>query len=439
MHGRSPRVAVLYHYFHPDDVVSARHFADFCLSLAERGWQVEALPCNRGCREERVSYPLHEEWQSIVIHRVWRPRFRQASTLGRVLNTAWMLMAWSRLGLRSRQETPDVLVVGTDPVFAVLVAPVLKFFRPQLRIAHWAFDLYPESAIAGGMVRGDGLLVRVLHRLLRQAYAACDLVVDLGECMRARLAAYGHSARKATLVPWALAEPPTVASPDPEVRQKLFGDSQLGLLYSGNFGRAHSYAEILELARRLRGQSIHFSFGVRGNKATELRDALRPDDSNVTLAGFAPEAELVQRLTAADIHLASLRPEWTGLVVPSKFFGSLAAGRPVLFAGSRDSAIARWINQFGVGWVLDEHSQEAVAAQLCALKERPEQLTELQDHCHRVYQEHFCRRLVMDQWHQELQALLAPAQQTIWTAHTGSNGVAGPKASLLGPARLPTS
>src|SRR5262249_38679742 len=152
----------------------------------------------------------------------WRPRFRQASSLGRVLNTAWMLTSWSRLGFRGRNEAPDVLVIGTDPIFAVLIAPILKFFRPQLRIAHWAFDLYPESAIAGGMVRGNGLLVRGLRRLLHHAYAACDLVVDLGACMRARLDSYGHAARKATLVPWALAEPGTVEAPDPEVRRKLF-------------------------------------------------------------------------------------------------------------------------------------------------------------------------------------------------------------------------
>src|SRR5262249_52163535 len=147
-------------------------------------------------RDEDVTYPQREDWQSVAIRRVWRPRFRQASSLGRVLNTAWMLASWSSLGFRDRRTLPNVLVVGTDPVFAVLVAPVLKFFRPQLRIAHWAFDLYPESAIAGGMVRGDGLIARVSRRLLRRAYAACDLVADLGACMRARLERYGHSSRK---------------------------------------------------------------------------------------------------------------------------------------------------------------------------------------------------------------------------------------------------
>jgi glycosyltransferase involved in cell wall biosynthesis len=401
-----PRIAVLYHYFHPDDVVSARHLTQFCLELRERGWQVEALPCNRGCRDESAAYPLREEWQGLTIRRVWRPRLRQASGVGRVVNALWMLATWCGLALRSRRNAPDVVLVGTDPVLSVLVALVLRKLGSRMRVAHWCFDLYPEVAVAEGMVAADGLLARALRPLLRGAYASCDLVADLGNCMRRRLEAYGHAGRKVTLVPWALVEPEQVERPDPAVRRELFGDRPLGLLYSGNFGRAHSFGDFLELARRLRGDGVHFCFGVRGNRAEELRAAVGPDDTNVSLAGFAPEAGLAKRLAAADIHLVSLRPEWSGLVVPSKFFGALAAGRPVLFAGPRDAAIAGWIEEHGVGWVLDEDSRDAVAERLRSLAAAPEALADLQRHCHRVYQEHFSRRRVMDEWHRELLGVL---------------------------------
>src|SRR5438067_5424027 len=308
---RSPRATVLYHYFHPDDVVSARHLSDFCEDLAARGWTVEAMPCNRGCRDDR---------------------------------------------------RPDVLVVGTDPVLSVLTAVAVKALGGRrVRVAHWAYDLYPEAPVADGLLREDSAFVRFLRRLLRRAYAACDLIADLGPCMRARLSDYGHRSRTVTLVPWALSEPATIDRPDPGVRAKLFGDARLAVLYSGNFGRAHSYAELLALARRLRGRGVHFCFAVRGNRADELREAVRPDDVNVSFAEFTPEAELRPHLAAADVHVASLRPEWTGIVVPSKFFGSLAAGRPVLFAGAPDSAIALCIRQHGVGWVLGASNVEATA------------------------------------------------------------------------------
>lgn len=403
-----PKVTVLYHYFHPDDVVSAHHFSQFCLDLNQRGWRVEALPCSRGCRDESVSYPLHEEWQGVTIRRVWRPPLRQASALGRMANALWMIAAWSRLAFRDRRRAPDVVVIGTDPVLSVLVAAVVRLFRPRIRLAHWCFDLYPEAPIAAGMLAPRGWPARLLRRLLRKAYGSCDLIADLGACMRGRLEGYGHRGRKVTLVPWALSEPDETEPPDPAVRRELFGDARLGLLYSGNFGRAHSCDEFLELARRLRGDGVQFCFGVRGNRAEELRAAIRPDDANVRLAGFAPESALLKRLSAADIHLVSLRAEWSGVVAPSKFFGSLAAGRPVLFAGPRDCAIAGWIGEHGVGWVLDRQSLPEVAASLRALALAPERLLGLQRHCHAIYQKHFSRRRVMDEWNRELLALARP-------------------------------
>jgi colanic acid biosynthesis glycosyl transferase WcaI len=400
-------LAALYHYFHPDDVVSARHFSDFCRELAARGWQVEAIPCNAGCRDERKAYPQVEQWNGVYIHRVWRPRFRQASALGRVLNAVWMIIAWSSAILRRRNgSVPDVLLIGTDPVLSILVSLAVKRLRPTVRVAHWCYDLYPEAATAEGIFQENSLIVRLLKRVLRAAYRSCDLVADLGSCMRTRLEAYGHLCRKVTLVPWALSEPERVLPPDRAMRRQLFGNAAVALLYSGNFGRAHSCDEFLQLARCLRGQSIHFCFGVRGNRVKELRAAVRRDDSNVSFADFAPESELAKRLAAADVHLVSLRPEWTGVVVPSKFFGSLAAGRPVIFAGSPNAALAQWINAYGVGWVLDRSSIEKVARDLRRLVEAPDELAVLQRRCHEVYHAHFSRCQTMDRWDQELQVLL---------------------------------
>jgi colanic acid biosynthesis glycosyl transferase WcaI len=405
---KRPKITVLYHYFHPDDVVSARHFDGLCRGLADRGWDVLVRPCNRGCRDESQAYPLTEDWQRISIQRIWRPRFRQASNLGRLLNAAWMLVAWSLpIGRR-----PDVLLVGTDPILSVMVAIAWRLTRPGVKVAHWAFDLYPEAPVADGMLRADSPLVRGLRAVLRVAYGCCDLIADLGSCMRRLIDIYRPRARRATLVPWALSEPDRPVPPDPIIRQELFGSAALGLLYSGNFGRAHSHEEFLALARALRGTGVPacgspaLCFAVRGNRAEELRMAVQPDDANVFLAGFAPECELEKRLAAADLHLVSLRPEWTGVVVPSKFFGSLAAGRPVVFAGSPDSAIASWIGEHGVGWVLTATNVPEIAADLQALAADPARLTKLQEHCHAVYQEQFSWKAVTAVWDRELRGLL---------------------------------
>jgi colanic acid biosynthesis glycosyl transferase WcaI len=410
---QAPCVTVLYHYFHPDDVVSARHFSDLAEGLAERGWTVTVRPCRRGCRDESQTFARRERWRGVDVRRIWRPRFRQASNVGRMLNATWMLAAWSWAAAFQRRRPREAMIVGTDPVLSVLVALPCRLLRRRTKIAHWCFDLYPEAALAEGMLRPTSLPVRLLKRLMAAAYRRCDLLIDLGPCMARRLASYAPESQQVTLTPWALVEPEAPPPPDPVVREALFGDAPLGLLYSGTFGRAHSYAEFLELARRLRGAGATFCFAGRGNRTDELRSAVTPEDDNVHFAGFAPEAELEKRLTACDLHLVSLRPDWTGTVVPSKFFGALAAGRGVVFAGSPHSAIARWIVERQVGWVLTPETVGAVSEELRRLAADPTGLAPLRERCHRMYHEWFSRGRVLDRWDAELRRLVGAAPRDV--------------------------
>jgi glycosyltransferase involved in cell wall biosynthesis len=402
----APRITFLYHFLHPDDVVSARLLDGMAAASAAAGWRVQARPCNRGCRDPRATYPGHGRHQGVDYRRVWRPAFPQGSTLGRLMNSAWMLAAWAGVGLPSDEGRPDVVVVGTDPVLGVLAALPIRRLHPSVRIVHIAHDLYPEAAIADGVLREDSSAVRTLRGLLAAAYRACDLIVDLGGCMRARLDRYGHGADRLTLPPWALWEPDLPPPPDPAVRAAMFGGARLGLLYSGNFGRAHDADDLLALAARMRGDPVAFRFAVRGHRADELHAAVGPADANVGFAGFVAEDRLAGQLAAADVHMVSLRREWSGAVVPSKFFGCLAAGRPVVFSGPDDSAIAGWIRDHGVGWVLNPGSLDAVAADLRSLADRPDRLAEMQSRCHRVYQAEFSRRRVLEQWDRALTELL---------------------------------
>ncbi|HLW53800.1 MAG TPA: glycosyltransferase family 4 protein [Candidatus Angelobacter sp.] len=400
-----PRALIFYHYFYPDDVASATHFSDLATGLANRGWDVTAMPCNRGCRDESRTYFAAEEWRGVRIRRVWRPQLRQASSIGRVLNAAWMIARWSMAALTLR-PAPDVVVVGTDPILSVLVARFWKFFRPETRIVHWCFDLYPEAAVADGFLKPGGLVHRIVNRLVRPAYRCCDLVADIGSCMRHRLSAWVQPSKSITLTPWALAEPARPLQSDPAERAGLFGNARLALMYSGTLGRAHVYEDVLALARLLRERDIKLVFSVRGNCAEKLEEAVSESDSNISFCPFASAASLERRLSAADVHIVTLHPDWTGLVVPSKFFGAIAAGRPVLFAGSRESAIAQWIERYQLGWVLTADNLQAVAREITAYMNQPLERARMQQHCHQVYRRHFSKDHVLDAFDHRLRELL---------------------------------
>ena len=111
-----PRLLVLYHFFHPDQVVSARLFSDFAAEQARRGWDVTALTTNRSLDDAKARYPPEEIWNGVKIHRVFRPPWTQKRPLPRLGNSAWTLAAWFARAVRLGPF--DAVVIGSDPMFA---------------------------------------------------------------------------------------------------------------------------------------------------------------------------------------------------------------------------------------------------------------------------------------------------------------------------------
>ena len=62
---------------------------------------------------------------------------------------------------------------------------------------------------------------------------------------------------------------------------------------------------------------------------------------SVLFKPYQPKDQLKYSLTLPDVHLVSLKPALEGLIVPSKFYSAIAAGRPVIFIGDADGEIAR--------------------------------------------------------------------------------------------------
>lgn len=413
---RGPKrsVVAMYQYFFPDDVIGSRQYMDLCEALAADDWRVSVLTSSSLRHSPQgASLKQWETWKGVSICRLWRPPFAGHRHRSRMLSSLWLLLAWCicLIEYRIKNDQPDILIIGTDPVLSVLVAWWSKRMCPKTKVVHWCFDLHPEAAIAERIVDEQGPSTKALKWLLRQAYQSCDLIADLGPCMRRRLMKYSPTCPLVTLTPWGLREPGAFSpfvSPNPTLKEST---KPLSLLYSGTLGLAHSFERVLALSRQAQASSLQMqvSFGVRGSQAQALRECLLPSDHNIEILDFVAEKDLEIRLTQADIHLVTLKQEWTGIVVPSKFFAAMATGKPVIFSGSRDSSIARMILDFQVGWVLDtDLSLAQTLASLHELADHPQKLLDLQRHCWEIYQQHFCKSKMLKKWKTELARLAPP-------------------------------
>lgn len=391
-------VLLIYHFFYPDTVVSAQLFSDLAEHLAAAGHQVTVFTGNRLIRSEEI-LSAREAWRDVNIERFSRPGFSQGNNFGRLFNSGILQLKWLLAFLKKRKEF-DTVIIGTDPQFAYMMFPLMRLINRRVRLIHWVFDVYPEAILVNSPMWMKRLAA-LSKPFVPLAYRQVDVMADIGECMRDRLQKYRHRAQSITLTPWALVEPVRPPAADPELRRQLFGDAKLGILYSGTVGYAHDLEPFIRLARecRRRGIDAAFCFAGYGNLYQKQTAQLTAEDTNIRLAGFASTEELEQRLAAADIHLISLRKGWEGVVVPSKFFGALAIGRPVIFSGPEESCIARWCQKHQIGYLADDKTPD----ELQKLIAEPETLAQLRGRAFDVYQQNFSQKSILQGWDNLLQ------------------------------------
>ena len=151
------------------------------------------------------------------------------------------------------------------------------------------------------------------------------------------------------------------------------------VMYSGNFGLAHPFESMLGAVEQLQSSlpQVLFLFVGDGPRLGWVREQTEQRElRNVRFLPFQPAEQLRQSLAAADLHLASMRAELCGLVVPSKVYGVLAAGRPCVFLGPEESEAAQLILQHGCGSVLAKATGARLASCLAQWVNHPERLRE---------------------------------------------------------------
>jgi glycosyltransferase involved in cell wall biosynthesis len=376
--------------------VSSRHFTDFAEGLYSNGWDVEVFTGNRYCRKNGIISPCYEIYKGVHIRRFKCPPFTQSKNTGRLLNSFYLSVKWFFALLF---KGVDVVIFGTDPQFSFFIIPFLSFFRPKLRFVIWGFDLYPEAIISAD-IKLPGFVMGLLRWWTGVSYRRCGLLVDIGSCMRKRFLEYSPKARLETIVPWALDEPEILVMQDSTIRHELFGNAALGILYSGTIGWAHQFEEFILLARELkrRNASISFCFAGQGNKYNDLQDMVTSEDTNITFAGFVDEKLLPLRLASADIHMISIRHGWEGVVVPSKFFGSLASGRPLLYCGTPNSCVAEIIQREDLGFIIEAGTIKNIADCLEELSNNRTGLMKMQETALSFYKKYFSKNIQCMKW-----------------------------------------
>src|SRR6266404_2216571 len=233
----------------------------------------------------------------------------------------------------------EVVLGMTDPPFEGIVAALVALLKGK-PLVYNVRDLYPDMATGGSIVK-PGMLTKVWEMLHRWALRRSTRVVVLGEDMRARIVAKGVKAERVTVVRDGAEICEAWASPgvDPEVVGAIRGDFNFVLLHAGNLGFYGAWETLVAAARKLADEGIGLVFVGDGAQRGQI-EAAAADCKNVRFLPFFPASKISSVLAAPDAHVVTIKRGLEGVIVPSKMYGILAAGKPIVAVAPRETDVA---------------------------------------------------------------------------------------------------
>ncbi|MDB5676833.1 MAG: bme8 [Sphingomonas bacterium] len=396
-----PRLLFVNRFYYPDHSATAQILTDLAEALAARGWEVGVIASRLRYDDPMGLLLAHDTHAGVTIRRVWSSRFGRTGLIGRAIDyLSFYITAFFAILATARRG--DLVIAKTDPPLLSVVASIAVRLR-EATLINWLQDLYPEVAAELGVGAMHGPAGRVLRHLRNASLRRARLNIAIGERMAERIAAEGVSAKQIAVMPnWS---DETAIRPLPRGGVGLrdewgFGDAFV-IGYSGNLGRAHEFETLLGAARLLIDRhDILFLMIGGGHESARL--AARVADEGLAdrfrFRPYQPRERLSESLGVADVHWLSLRPEMEGLIVPSKFYGIAAAGRPVLAITDLDGEIARIVSREACGVAIAPGDAAGLAAVIEQLAGDPARVAAMGNAARAVIEREFGRADAFARW-----------------------------------------
>lgn len=407
----SMRLIIANRFYAPDESATSRMVASLATGLAARGHQVHVVASQHyHNRPDRMG--PNEFCAGVRVHRVWMSSLGYKGLWGRALDylTFHMNVIWR---IRRLARKGDAIIACTDPPL-LSVTVMLATLGTGAILVNWLHDLYPEVATQLGVLDERRLMVRLLLWLrnvsLRRARRNVTPIPRMAEFLSARGISYGSFA---VIRQWA--DGTSIQPVEPaknRLRREWCLQDKFVVGYSGNFGRVHDFNTILEAAERLRDRrDVVFLFvGDGPRKGAVEHEVRRRGLGHVVLKPLQPREGLAETLSVADVHLVSLLPELENCCVPSKFYGILAVGRPILFVGDTGGELGQTIRDAKCGASVDVGDGARLAQVICQFAESDVERREMGARARQTFESAFSESVGVGTWHQLLKEICPPSR-----------------------------
>jgi len=366
-------ILLLNEYYPPDNSATAKMAAQVAERLAQQH-EVTAL-AGRPSYDPDEFYPyapLHRTIRNhVAVESVGSTAYSRHQMRGRVANyLSYLALAVPRaLALR-----PDVILAMTDPPVAGIAGAFIARLagRP---LVYNIRDMYPDMALGGNIV-GQSEWIGRWEKMHRRALKQAARVIVLGDDMCERILAKGAAPENVVVIRDGATPPSEMPETEDPIVQEIRCGFQFVALHAGNLGFYGAWETLLKAAEILNNESTGMVFVGDGAN----RDALERSTAgmtNVRFLPFRPVEQIPHVMVAGDLQIITVKRGLEGVVVPSKLYSTLAAGRPVLAVAAPESDVARIVVKSGCGVAVDPDDPIAIAVVLRELRNDPSRLSEM--------------------------------------------------------------
>lgn len=366
-------ILLLNEYYPPDTSATAKMAALVAETLAKKH-QVTVL-AGRPSYDPDEYYPFSflrsDNRNNVTVERVGSTDFPRHEMKRRVSNyLSYLALAVPRaLAIR-----PDVVLAMTDPP----VAGIAGAFVARMSGRPFVYnirDMYPDMALGGDIVRANSLVAR-WEEMHRRALREAARVIVLGDDMRERILAKGVAPERVAVIrDGASPSAPLTDGTHPAVEEVRCGFPFV-VLHAGNLGFYGAWPTLLKAAELLRNENTGLVFVGDGANRASMQASIN-GSKNVRFLPFRPASEIPHVMMAGDLHVITVKRGLEGVVVPSKLYSTLAAGRPILVVAAPECDAARIVQESGCGVWADPDDPGAVAVAIRKLREDPNRLAEM--------------------------------------------------------------
>lgn len=340
----------------------------------------------------------------VNVHRIKGWGGNKNSLLSRSLRFVFLSLSIFFYLWKNVKKGEKVFMV-TNPAPLILLVSILKRFK-KIELIILVHDVFPENTIPAGIIKSEkSVLYRVLRSIFDKAYSKADLLITLGRDMQkvieAKIRKYNRRSKIEIIENWGDTE-----GIYPLLKEDVFNeDSSLKdriiFQYAGNLGRVQGLIELLHIIKKVKNDRLAFHFvGEGAVKDTMIEYVKENQLTNVFFDGAYSREEQLQVLNKADVSFVSLAPKMFGLGVPSKTYNILAAGKPVLYVGEKNSEIDLLLRDENIGYSFQHFEEQKILDFFNSFDETSVQELEImKQKARKVAEEKFSEEIILNKFY----------------------------------------